>query len=219
MAGPLNPAAMRLGIHASWRPGLVTPRPAATLPIPDVWGRDVDTPRVAGHNDMVGDCVPTMCCNAVQTLLGRRGVRTPIPDGLAVDVYAAVTGYSPADPASDQGTDPDAMFAWWKANAISGYRLREAIAITPQDEQAMMRAVSQDGGAGLIVNLAVEQQNEVIWTPAGTPGSWGRHALFADQRVGATGATSWGLEKWIAPAFMAAAERVVAAYVFDLVPA
>lgn len=157
------------------------------------WSRMVDAPRVEGHNDLIGDCVETAGFNAVQTFLARAGSDALISNDFVPEVYSAVTGYTPNNPASDRGTDPEAFFAWWGRNAIAGYKLGRLTRLGPQDENGIRNTISSAGGVFLCIDLAVEQQNEIVWTASGTPGTWGGHAIWCDGfEADLTFATSWG---------------------------
>ena len=160
------------------------------------WSRIVGTPRVEGYNDTIGDCVETAGFNAVQTMAAREGKLTPIPNHLVPGVYSAVTGYNPNIPATDQGTDPEVFFTWWRQNAIFGCKLSNLIRLNPRNENAIRDSIIRNGGVFLCVELATAQQNEIIWTASGTPGSWGGHAVWCDSfEAELTFATSWGQVK------------------------
>lgn len=193
-----NTAALRLGVHKDWQRPVWTPHDGAvTYTAPNAFSRIISSPRVAGHNDLIGDCVPTMACNAIQGFLSRQGNDTPISDDVAVQVYSAVTGYVPGDSFTDQGTNPDQFFAWWKQNPIAGHKLVSNTAVNFADEAAIKHAIAAFYGVSLVLDLAVEQQEETIWTANGTPGTWGGHSIWADQYDGLCGCTSWGAEKLI----------------------
>ena len=156
------------------------------------WSRIVDTPRIGKSNLTVGDCACVAAVNAVQTLLARGGDYTPISEQVALDVYAAVTGYNPADPSTDRGTDPEQLFAWWRENAIAGHKLATFTRLNPADTTGIKLAIMKGGGVYLCVELAMEQQNQTEWKPVGTPGTWGPHAVWGDTyEADWLTATSW----------------------------
>jgi hypothetical protein len=101
-------------------------------------------------------------------------------------------------------------------NPIAFYRLKQAAPIDPKSEADIRHAVSRAGGIFLILALGLAQQNQLVWTAAGTPGSWGCHAVWADGYDGAlTTCTSWGEAKQMDRSFFAAG-FVVAAHTLDL---
>ena len=213
---PHQLAAMKLGCRWQGAPAVTAERAATSLP-PVAYSRIIGTPRVAGHNEQVGDCVETAACNAVQTVMADRGLSAPqISNGLAVTLYSQITGYTALDPASDRGTDPNELFAWWRQNTIAGYGLKQAVAIDPKSEPEMRHVISAAGGIFLVLALGLAQQNQLVWSDAGTPGSWGYHAVWADDYDGAlTSCTSWGEAKVMDRGFFAAG-FVVGAYALDL---
>lgn len=218
---PHQLARMKLGCRV--QPGGL-PAPsvgAGAVPVvPGAYGRLISTPRVQGHNDIYGDCVETMAANAAQTALGRAGVGTPISNNYPEGLYRKLTGFRPGDPASDRGTNPAQLFDWWERNVIAGYRLAGVTRYEPQAEALIRQAIVETGGVALIVELSVEQQNQRVWMPAGTPGSWGVHAIWADSYDGGlTFATSWGEMTPIDRSYFEAPGFVVAAFRLDLVKA
>lgn len=215
---PHHLAGMKLNGGRHWPPSTVTPRVGATE-YPRAYSRIIGTPMVQGHNDQIGDCFPTACCNAVQTTLWRGGIYDTVPDNLAVEAYEDMTGYSPAAPISDQGTDPEQGFAWWRANHIGGYRLTGLSQIAAASEGEIRSAIASAGGVLLCVELSIEQQNQRTWMPAGTPGSWGGHAVWADGYDGATyRITSWGEVFYVDRSYFDAAGFVAGVYRLDLTP-
>lgn len=213
---PARLSGMKLNGGRHWSLPAVAPRVGAAE-YPAAFSRIIGTPMVAGDNDAIGDCFPTACANAVQTVLWRRGICDTIPDNLAVEAYEDMTGYNPAAPASDQGTVPDQGFTWWKANHIGGYRLSGLSQIAATSEGEVRAAIASAGGVLLCVELAVEQQNQRQWMPVGTPGSWGGHAVWCDGYEGATyRITSWGEEFFVDRGYFAAPGFVAGVYRLDL---
>ena len=192
---------MKLGVHKSWTPSVPVPRagpgrPGIMCPPPLAWGRIGVIPRCQGHNDREGDCVPTGCINFVLDYKGcTEGNFDPISDDLADQIYRDVTGYD-GTPSTDQGTDPDAMFAWWKQNPIAGWTLKEAVPFNPQDRIDVEEVISGTSAMVGVVDLRVAQQNQRTWRTGGDETEWGLHFLCFDQYVGALAGTSWGYEQW-----------------------
>jgi hypothetical protein len=164
------------------------------------WSRIVGTPRIGRSNLTVGDCAEIAAVNGVQTLLARQGKLTPIDEQVALDVYSTVTGYNPADPSTDRGTDPEQLFAWWRDNAIAGHKLATFTRLNPADTTGIKRAVMDRGGVYLCVELSNENMaaNEsdtdgcYEFSPIGTPGTAGGHAIWSDEYIAnRLGSTSW----------------------------
>ena len=219
---PSQLAAMRLGCR--WSVGKHTESliGAAPASVPaNAFSRDEAVPRIAGQNDVLADCVETAAVNIVQTVLGWRGSYGSLGDRLPVRIYRQpmVAGYVPGDPSTDRGTDPERLFSWWEKTPIEGFRLQRLIPLHPQDETAIRNAIAEFGSVMLILALAKEQQNQRVWLPAGTPGSWGYHAMTVDEWDGAlTWGTTWGEAQALDRSFFNA-EFVVGAYGCDLIAA
>lgn len=198
---PNKLAKMKLGLKEGWkRPQLVGV--SDENPPPEAYSRIMSAPRVQGHNDLIGDCFPTACCNAVQTLLARAGSTTQIPDDAATLAYSGMTGYTPQNALSDQGTDPSVGFNWWLNNPICGFKLKSVIDIDPKNLTSMRKTTILSGGVLLCVNLALEQQNQIVWTASGRAGTWGGHAIWMDSFEGPYDfVTSWGEERGIDRSF------------------
>lgn len=109
---------MKLGKKAA-RPNAVKLRLSAALPSielptpPPVFGRPGLVPAwgILG-NDKTGDCV--FAGAAHETMLWRAvaGSLVPFNDQAVIAAYSAVTGYDPAKPDTDQGTDMQQAAAW-----------------------------------------------------------------------------------------------------------
>jgi hypothetical protein len=184
---------MRLGIAAGWQPPPAAARVAAAAPPPPAYGRIVAAPRVSGDNATAGDCVETGCYNAVQTALARAGDLAPLPNCAVLRLYSQLTGYVSGNPATDNGTDPAAMFAWWQTNQIAGYRLVQAIPLPASDQATLRATIARAGGIACVLNLSTANQNQRVLTPDGVPGSWGKHFVWLDGYDGRIiSGTSWG---------------------------
>lgn len=181
------------------------------------WSRITGTPRILGHNDVLGDCVVVAAINRVQTQLARLGSPAVIPDDLAPAIYSEVTGYMPGQPATDQGTLPEQLFTWWQANAIFGWKLREAIPLNPLDQAGQRNSIVTANGVMLCSALGQANLTQFAWEPCSD--LIGYHATFADgYEANYTSETSWGTERQVPQAFFAAG-KVVAAYSLDLIAA
>jgi hypothetical protein len=215
---PSKLAGMKLGCRwneAEAQP--ITVGASASLVNLNEYMRITMAPRIMGNNDLIGDCVETAAANAVQTKYARNGTYGPISNGYVEGLYSAITGYVPGNPSTDLGTDPNALFYYWQSTRIGMYRLASAIRLNPQSEPDIRTAIVETGGVMLIVELATEQQNQRVWMPAGVPGSWGGHAVWADSFAGAlTFSTSWGEAMPIDRSFFKEPGFVVGAYRLEL---
>lgn len=194
--------------------------PALTT-VPGAYARvALDSSRGSFGNLRYGDCVEAGCLNAVVAAEARDGKFGALPDFLGPLIYTAVTGFNEADAASDQGTDPLAMFKWWQDNAIAGWRLRRAVAIDPQNDETVRRAIVQFPAVGVVFALGTAQQNQRVLEPDGVAGSWGGHFVAFDAFDGALRiGTSWGQPFYVDVSFFASPAFTLAAWGLDIVPA
>jgi hypothetical protein len=191
---PTQLAAMKLGAKRTPKRSFeITPKLLTLEELLPAWERIINTPRVQGFNDTVGDCVPTGACNVIQTLLARKGIFTAIPNELALQIYSAVTGYVSGDTSTDNGTDINQFLVWWEDNTIAGYKLQSSTSINPKDENRIRKIIEDKGYVLTVMGLATQQQNERLWIGAGTVGSWGYHCGCFDGFDGEVyNLTTWG---------------------------
>lgn len=70
-------------------------------------------------NDQYGDCAEAGAMHLIQIETANAG--NPLHGTLqqTLDIYTAVTGFNPADPNTDQGTDLLSLLQYWKTTGIS----------------------------------------------------------------------------------------------------
>lgn len=191
--------------------------PAVLLP---AWTRIIGTPRILGGNNSIGDCVIVSGFNALQTYLARKGIFAPLPEDLPPEIYSEITGYVPGDPSTDKGTNPEDFLAWWQANAICGYKLKNFQRLNPADLNGIRNAIVNTGGVSICSALSLQQEGQQIWKPVGTPGTWGGHMTFVDSyEADLFYETSWGDEYQIEDDYFQAKGFVEAAFSFELTSA
>jgi len=190
-----------------------TPPPASTLP--PAHSRQGLVQRIMGSNDQYGDCLEVAAVNAIATKKGLANADfIPIQNSVPLALYSTISGFNPDDPSTDVGTTVSGLFSYWSNTPISGWILSSYTPIDPADSYSIRNTIKDPdyGGVLLILNLSLSQKNQVVWQEAGSPGTWGPHAVFCDQYEGGQyGCTSWGLPKWISQDFFDG-EFVVGAY-------
>lgn len=70
-------------------------------------------------NDSVGDCVLAEEAHFVGVVTGNAGSLYSYTAAQTLAAYSAITGYNPADPNTDQGTDPVVDLNYWTQNAYA----------------------------------------------------------------------------------------------------
>lgn len=162
------------------RPGLPAPKAAVdwTVCMPDrSWG-------MLG-NDRFGDCFWAGQAHAAM-LWSANASGTPVEftaEQVLAD-YAAATGFNPADPGSDQGTEPNKGLAWIRQHGLCGHpMLTASAAIDVNDEDLLRLAIDWFGlvGIGIYVPDSAEDQfaAEQPWTVVEGSPVRGAHWIIA----------------------------------------
>jgi len=187
----VDQAMMKLGRRAA-RVGPGAPRaPAlsgytALAPMPPPPARFDWSVRVANWpmyaNDRVGDCTTAAIGHMIQ--LWTAGIVT-LSEEEVLAAYAAVSGYNPDDPNSDQGAAMLDVLMWWyhqgmpsPAPPVGRDRLDGYAALRAGDDVELRQAIVAFGGvyAGLAMPLSAQSQD--VWSDVGdAPGSWGGHCV------------------------------------------
>jgi hypothetical protein len=158
-----------------------------------------------GSNDQYGDCLEVAACNAIQTKKGLAASDfTPMDNSVPLNLYSTISGFMPGDPSTDTGTSVSGLFSYWSSTPIDGWILSGYAPIDPADSYSIRNTLLDPtyGGVLLVLNLALSQKNQIVWSEAGSPGTWGPHAVWLDQYDGDKYcSTSWGEPKWIAQDF------------------
>jgi hypothetical protein len=157
-------------------------RTATEPPPPDAhWGRGL--PFAMLGNDQYGDCVEAGYAHQVQ-IWGDRSGHPFVPTGQEVlDAYTAITGFNPADPNTDKGTDILTAVGYWKSTGLGGQQITAYAALNPLDQAQMCEAIAWYGGAYIGLQLPLSAQNQVgsEWSVTtgqdAIAGSWGGHCV------------------------------------------
>ena len=158
-------------------------RTASLPPVPAEahWGHGL--PFAELGNDVYGDCVEAGFAHQVQVWSGRAGTPFVPTEAEALDAYSAITGFSPDNPASDQGTDMLTACQYWKSTGIAGHEVTAYLSVPPTQPGYIREAVALYGGAYVGVALPLSAQSQVgsLWTVTSgldaAAGSWGGHCI------------------------------------------
>jgi len=152
-------------------------------------------------NDRLGDCVEAEVLHRTQSsAYSGRGLSVVPTDQDAIRLYEAVAGYNPADPNSDQGTDMQAMQAYWRKTGVLGYKsLAYAELSSVQSLDLVRAAIDLFGGLSVGLNFpasAMTQFNDGEgWSIVPDDGGIeGGHAVFVggyDQDAGTFDLVTW----------------------------
>lgn len=162
-------------VYAKYRTAAVAPPPAAH------WGRGLPFTMLA--NNQYGDCVEAGYAHQVQIWGDRAGHPFAPTDNEVLGAYTAITGFNPADPNTDNGTDMLTALGYWKSTGLGGQQVTAYTTLNPLDQVQICESVAWYGGAYIGLQLPVSAQNQVgtQWSvttgPQAAPGSWGGHCV------------------------------------------
>jgi hypothetical protein len=134
-------------------------------------------------NDAYGDCVEAGFAHQAQVWCDDAGHPFVPTDAEALGAYSAITGFNPADPSSDQGTDMLTACKFWQSTGLAGHKIDAYLSVEARDWEAVQEAIAFWGGLYLGLALPVTAQAEVgkTWTvqtgPDAAAGSWGGHCV------------------------------------------
>ncbi|GBQ72536.1 hypothetical protein AA103196_3089 [Ameyamaea chiangmaiensis NBRC 103196] len=137
-------------------------------------------------NDTLGDCTSAGLGNHIRATAALGGFQVGVRTADAIQFYERSTGYTPADPSTDQGGIESDVLTYASRN---GYALENETLFPiwgtaePDDFNGMRNIMASMGAAYLGVQLAIADQGDGVLdttTPGDqTPGSWGGHCLLA----------------------------------------
>lgn len=153
------PARKRLGKLPAQpaRPQLRLAELATTLPAPptsaDFYSRVPSWPMYL--NDQLGDCVEAGLGHHEQQI-SRYGTGTElnVTDNDVLHAYETITGYTPSDPNSDQGTNVQDALTWWrKGSGLAGHAIAAYAAVDLNNATEIRQAIATFGAVGIGFNF------------------------------------------------------------------
>jgi hypothetical protein len=105
-------------------------------------------------NDRLGDCVEAGMGHQVgQITRFGAGDEVLFQDKDIINAYSQITGYSPDDPGSDQGTYTQDAMAWWRKTGLGGHAIVLYASLELTDVASLKQAVWTFGGVGVGFNF------------------------------------------------------------------
>ena len=149
---------------------------------------------ILGANDRVGDCTCVAPANIILALttMAKRPVR--LADAAILAFYGSVSGYDPANPATDRGAIVEDVLAAWHARGIAGDRLDGYASLELNDHERVRQAIAHLGPVDLGVNLPVGWQSASTWdvSTAGRAIAGGHSVTAVGYTEGGPLIVSWG---------------------------
>lgn len=134
-------------------------------------------------NDRLGDCTCATAGHMVQTWTANTTGQSIVSDNDILTMYEGACGYSPNNPATDQGGIETSVLQYWVNNPLSGHSISGFVSIHPTNTPSIKDAVWLLGGSYIGVALPITAQNQDVWDVTSSssqdsqPGSWGGHAI------------------------------------------
>lgn len=104
-------------------------------------------------NDQYGDCVEADCGHMLMLRTANTGTIVIPTDQAILALYGAVTGFSPGDPNSDNGTDETSMCEYMKTTGLLGHQSTATGMITPGNLDHIKWCVQMFGGCRIGFNV------------------------------------------------------------------
>lgn len=171
----------------------------ATTPIPTSdWATGVpEWPMYA--NDRIGSCVPAAAGHIIESLTQYgQGAAVEVTEADVVSAYSAVGGYTPSNPASDQGLIVQDFLGWWRTTGMAGHRIAAFASLDAHDPALLGTALHEVGSLQIGINFphfAWAQLNQGLpWNDVpGPQATDGGHCVNV---VGRTAAGNWVCVTW-----------------------
>jgi hypothetical protein len=155
-------------------------------------------------NDQLGDCVIAMMAHAGGVFLGNAGRRLFMTPEQITALYAAIGGYVPGDPSTDNGCDLQTALNYWQRHGLLPkpypHKIKAWIAVDATNIQEVQTALWLFENLAFGVNLPDEwispfpAASGFLWAYAGDPDPMNGHAFpgVAYNRHGVKIST-WGM--------------------------
>jgi hypothetical protein len=163
------------------------------LPTPPTsrhWGRSRTESWGMLGNDRFGDCTCAGAIHQMQTWLAAdEHQQTVFTEDDALQAYHDVTGFTPNNPASDEGAYLLDVLNYWRKHGIGRTPDRKIMAfaqLNPQNVNEVKTCIDIFGGVYMGVNLPESAASQTTWKAAPwyleweskyRPGSWGGHCV------------------------------------------
>lgn len=188
---------------------------AALPPLPASFGHDaLIGARQWGMlaNDRYGDCVWAGAAHETMMLAREAGVTVAFSDAGVLGDYTAVTGFDPANPETDQGTDMQQAAEYRRSTGVidaqgTRHKIAAYLALEPGNVEHLYQATYLFGVAGIGLQLpssalAQSKHGEVWSVVDGAPIEGGHYVPLVGRRADGLHVVSWGVVQVMTEAFL-----------------
>jgi len=199
---------------------------AALPPLPPTFGHEAI---IAPHdwgvlaNDRYGDCVWAGAAHETMLLAREAGNVLAFTDADVLGDYAAVSGFDPEKPETDQGTDLQQAADYRRKTGIldakgSRHRIAAYLALEPGNLGHLYQAAYLFGAAGIGLQLPAsaiaQNENGQVWdVVAGSPIAGGHYVPLVGRQADGLHVVTWGAIQVMTEAFLAKYSDEAVAYV------
>ncbi len=205
---PARPGAVRLKF-ASYTNATALP------PLPATFGHDAI---IGVHdwgmfaNDRYGDCVWAGAAHETMLLAREAGNVVAFTDPDVLGDYAAATGFDPAKPETDQGTDVQQAAEYRRTTGIidahgNRHRIAAYLALEPGNLDHLYQAAYLFGASGIGLQLpatalAQSKQGQTWDVVAGAPIDGGHYVPLVGRQAAGLHVISWGMDQVMTETFL-----------------
>jgi hypothetical protein len=188
---------------------------AALPPLPARFGHDGTIATDAWGmlaNDRYGDCVFAGAAHETMLLVGEAGGTVTFTDANVLADYAAVTGFDPAKPDTDQGSDMQAAAAYRRKTGIvdahgDRHKIAAYLALEPGNLQHLFLASYLFGAVGIGLQLPasvlLQTEQGLAWdVVADTTIEGGHYVPLVGRQADGLHVVSWGAIQRMTEAFL-----------------
>lgn len=163
---------------ASYVTDVLPPAPTSRL-----WTEQVQDWGMLG-NDRYGDCVFAGALHMVQDWTAYESTEFVPTEQQALQAYAAVTGFDPGDPSTDNGTIMLDALNYWRHTGVGDHPIMAFASCEPGNTEDIRDAINLFQAAFVGIGLPITAQRQRVWSvpPQGPVGdgakySWGGHCV------------------------------------------
>ena len=188
---------------------------AALPPLPSTFGHET---AIGAHdwgmlaNDRYGDCVLAGAAHETMLLAREGGRLVPFTDSDVLGDYAAVTGFDPQRPETDEGTDMQQAADYRRKTGIidahgNRHRIAAYLALDPGNVEHLYLATYLFGVAGIGLQLPAsalsQSEGGQAWdVVAGSPVQGGHYVPLVGRRADGLHVITWGAIQVMTEAFL-----------------
>lgn len=164
-------------------------------------------------NDRVGNCVIAGGMHLDQDWLSNAGHDFRFTTEQALQVYSEVTGYNPADPTTDNGTDPVQFLKFWRSRTLLGKSIGGFALLPTCDLETLKYTILLFGGclAGFTLPDSCLDREDWNYTPSPAEHIYdmpnpanGHEVVIVDYMPDRFRVRTWGTTIDMSPAFYGA---------------